>query len=192
MTYFITQKDANNYSMTKKLEELLNLPEVKEAIDKAEMDEAKDDDDLMDMVAFDEPKDENNLKNQDPKDLETINRKLDKIEEALPQVKGLDTVGEEMDDIATKAMDTYKDLMDLGMNVESRYSGRIFEVAASMMRNAVDAKAAKMEKKLKMVELQLKKRKLDQESGGEEPIEAEGSIIFDRNELLKRIANSDK
>ena len=49
-----------------------------------------------------------------------------------------------------------------------------------------------MEKKLKMVELQLKKRKLDQESCGEEPIEAEGIIIFDRNELLKRIANSDK
>ena len=178
--------------MTKKLEELLNLPEVKEAINKAEMDEAKDNDDLSDMVAFDEPEDDNSLKNQDPKDLETINHKLDKIEEALPQVKGLDTVGEEMDDIAKKAMDTYKDLMDLGMNVESRYSGRIFEVAASMMRNAVDAKAAKMEKKLKMVELQLKKRKLDQESGGEEPIEAEGSIIFDRNELLKRIANSDK
>ena len=192
MTYFTTQKDANNYSMTKKLEELLNLPEVKEAIDKAEMDEVRDDDDLKDVVALDEPADENSLKNQDPKDLETINRKLDKIEEALPQVKGLDTVGEEMDDIANKAMDTYKDLMDLGMNVESRYSGRIFEVAASMMRNAVDAKAAKMEKKLKMVELQLKKRKLDQESGGEEPIEAEGSIIFDRNELLKRIANSDK
>ena len=178
--------------MTKKLEELLNLPEVKEAIDKAEMDEVRDDDDLKDVVALDEPADENSLKNQDPKDLETINRKLDKIEEALPQVKGLDTVGEEMDDSANKAMDTYKDLMDLGMNVESRYSGRIFEVAASMMRNAVDAKAAKMEKKLKMVELQLKKRKLDQESGGEEPIEAEGSIIFDRNELLKRIANSDK
>ncbi len=178
--------------MTKKLEELLNLPEVKEAIDKAEIDEAREDDDLKDVVAFDQPDDNNSLHNQDPKDLETINRKLDKIEEALPQVKGLDTVGEEMDDIAKKAMDTYKDLMDLGMNVESRYSGRIFEVAASMMRNAVDAKAAKMEKKLKMVELQLKKRKLDQESGGEEPIEAEGSIIFDRNELLKRIANSDK
>ena len=192
MTYFTTQKGVNNYSMTKKLEELLNLPEVKEAIDKAEMDEVRDDDDLKDVVAFDETEDDNSLKNQDPQDLETINRKLDKIEEALPQVKGLDTVGEEMDDIATKAMDTYKDLMDLGMNVESRYSGRIFEVAASMMRNAVDAKAAKMEKKLKMVELQLKKRKLDQESGGEEPIEAEGSIIFDRNELLKRIANSDK
>ena len=115
-----------------------------------------------------------------------------KLEEALPQVKGLDTVGEEMDDIAKKAMETYKDLMDLGMNIEARYSGRIFEVAATMMRNAVDAKATKMEKKLKMVELQLKKRKMDLESDGEDPIEAEGTIIFDRNELLKRIANSDK
>ena len=82
--------------------------------------------------------------------------------------------------------------MDLGMNVDSRYSGRIFEVASTMLRNAIDAKGSKIDKKLKMVELQLKKRKLDQESGGEEPIEAEGSIIFDRNELLKRIANSDK
>jgi hypothetical protein len=190
--FYSSQELPNNYCMTKKLEELLNLPEVKEAIDKAEMDEVADDEDLKDVVALDHVDDDNSLKNQDPKDLETINHKLDKIEQALPQVKGLDTVGEEMDDIAKKAMDTYKDLMDLGMNVESRYSGRIFEVAASMMRNAVDAKAAKMEKKLKMVELQLKKRKLDQESGGEEPIEAEGSIIFDRNELLKRIANSDK
>ena len=190
--FYSSRELPNNYCMTKKLEELLNLPEVKEAIDKAEMDEVAEDEDLKDVVAMDHVDDHNSLKNQDPKDLETINHKLDKIEQALPQVKGLDKVGEEMDDIATKAMDTYKDLMDLGMNVESRYSGRIFEVAASMMRNAVDAKAAKMEKKLKMVELQLKKRKLDQESGGEEPIEAEGSIIFDRNELLKRIANSDK
>jgi len=89
-------------------------------------------------------------------------------------------------------METYKDLMDLGMNVEGRYSGRIFEVASNMMRNAIDAKAAKMEKKLKMVELQLKKRKMDMETDSEDPIEAEGSIIFDRNDLLKRIANSDK
>ena len=68
--------------MTKKLEELLNLPEVKEAIDKAELDEAREDDDLKDVVAFDVPKEDNSLQNQDPKDLEGINRKLDKIEEA--------------------------------------------------------------------------------------------------------------
>ena len=32
----------------------------------------------------------------------------------------------------------------------------------------------------------------EHKSGSSKPIEAEGSIIFDRNELLKRIANSDK
>ena len=173
--------------MTKKLEELLELPEVKEAIDKAEMDDAKHDQPELD---FEELKDVDKV---DPKDLEAVNRKLDKIEEALPQVKGLDTVGEEMDDIATKAMDTYKDLMDLGMNVEARYSGRIFEVAASMMRNAVDAKAAKMEKKLKMVELQLKKEKLDRDNGPTDGFtEGEGYVVTDRNSLLERLKGLDK
>ena len=130
--------------MTRKLEEILNLPNVKEAfqeVDKKE--QARANKDSTREVQ----------KNVDPKTAKALQasyEEFDKIEKALPQVKGLDTVGEEMDDIANKAMDTYKDLMDLGMNVESRYSGRIFEVAASMMRNAVDAKAAKMEKKLKI------------------------------------------
>ena len=163
--------------MTKKLEELLNLPESQDIVKEEEQTEKK--------VSKKQKKDNNTA-------LRDISE-FDKIAAALPKVDGLGEMGDqELDDIGQRAVTAYEDLMDLGMNVESRYSGRIFEVAASMMRNAVDAKAAKMEKKLKMVELQLKKRKLDQESGGEEPIEAEGSIIFDRNELLKRIANSDK
>ena len=162
--------------MTKKLEELLNLPDSQEII-KAEQEKAES----KEKAVVEQKEDFREI------------AELDKISAALPQVKGLGELADkELNEVADKAMTAYDDLMDLGMNVESRYSGRIFEVAASMMRNAVDAKAAKMEKKLKMVELQLKKRKIDQESGGEEPIEAEGSIIFDRNELLKRIANSDK
>ena len=91
MTYFITQRNVNNYCMTKKLEELLDLPEVKEAIDKAEMDDAKHD---QPELEFDEV---DTTEKVDPTDLEAVNRKLDKIEEALPQVKGLDSMGEEMD-----------------------------------------------------------------------------------------------
>jgi hypothetical protein len=53
--------------------------------------------------------------------------------------------------------------MDLGMNVDSRYSGRIFEVASNFLKNAIDAKSSKIDKKLKMVELQLKKMKLDKD-----------------------------
>ena len=175
--------------MTKKLEDILNLPNVAEAfkeVDKKEKDKKLKETANGGTVGT-------NLDPQTRKNLEKSYAEFDKVAAALPQVKGLGELSDlELDKLAIEAEESYKNLMDLGMNVESRYSGRIFEVAASMMRNAVDAKAAKMEKKLKMVELQLKKRKLDQESGGEEPIEAEGSIIFDRNELLKRIANSDK
>ena len=68
--------------------------------------------------------------------------------------------------------------MDLGMNVDSRYSGRIFEVASTMLRNAIDAKSNKIDKKLKMVELQLKKMKIDKDGNDDTPIqESDGFVI---------------
>ena len=81
---------------------------------------------------------------------------------------------------------TYADLMDLGMNIEARYAGRIFEVAGTNLKTALDAKAAKVDKKLKMVELQLKKSKLDRDSGELDAVESTGTIV-DRNELLKNL-----
>jgi hypothetical protein len=81
--------------------------------------------------------------------------------------------------------------MDLGMNVEARYSGRIFEVAGGMLKNAIDAKAAKIDKKLKMIELQLKKQKLDNDANGGEDgginIPGDGFIVADRNSLLAKL-----
>ena len=78
------------------------------------------------------------------------------------------------------------------MNVDSRYSGRIFEVASTMLRNAIDAKSSKIDKKLKMVELQLKKLKLDKDgkddTGSIE--ESDGFVISDRNELMKKLLKS--
>jgi hypothetical protein len=78
--------------------------------------------------------------------------------------------------------------MDLGMNVEARYSGRVFEVASTMLKNAIDAKAAKIDKKLKMVELQLKKQKLDSDKSDEsQDITNSSVIISDRNSLLEKL-----
>ena len=111
---------------------------------------------------------------------------LDKIDAALPEVIGLDAMDKEMDNIAAEAMKTYADLMDLGMNIEARYAGRIFEVAGTNLKTALDAKAAKVDKKLKMVELQLKKSKLDRDSGELDAVESTGTIV-DRNELLKNL-----
>jgi len=47
---------------------------------------------------------------------------LTKIENALPQVRGLEASDTEMDTLAQLATDSYKDLMDLGMQVDSRFA----------------------------------------------------------------------
>jgi len=84
--------------------------------------------------------------------------------------------------------------MDLGMNVESRYSGRVFEVAGGMLKTSLDAKVAKLDKKLKMVELQLKKEKMDRDSSGQDSdiVNGEGYVVTDRNSLLERLKGLDK
>jgi hypothetical protein len=85
--------------------------------------------------------------------------------------------------------------MDLGMNVEARYSGRIFEVAGGMLKNAIDAKAAKIDKKLKMIDLQLKKQKIDQDAGENDAgidVTGSGVIVSDRNSLIEKLKNMNK
>ena len=116
---------------------------------------------------------------------------VQKIVQTLPQIQELDNLDEqELDNLAKKAEAAYDDLMDLGMNVEVRYSGRIFEVASSMMGNAITAKSNKIEKKLKAVDLQLKKLKIDNDAGVDpnNVINGQGYVITDRNELLKKLS----
>lgn len=158
--------------MTKKLEDLLNLPESKEIIDK------------------DKKQKQIQPQKATIKELE----EFDKIAAALPRVKGLGDLGDtELDEVSKKSMDAYDDLMDLGMNVEARFSGRIFEVAGQMLKTNLDAKVAKLDKKLKMVELQLKKEKIDKDSAPDnEVLTGEGYIVTDRNSLLEKLKNIDK
>jgi hypothetical protein len=156
--------------MTKKLEEILNLPESKKIVKEEEKKQAKAEvaaPFLRDMSEY------------------------DKISAALPPVKGLGDLGDsELDELAKKAVDAYDDIMDLGMNVEARYSGRLFEVAAGMLGHAITAKTAKLDKKLKMIDLQLKKQKLDQDALGVDDsvsIPGDGFIVSDRNSLLEKL-----
>lgn len=165
--------------MTRKLEELLNLPENQEIIEP----------EVVEETSVKKPR-KTKEERQRLRDI----AEFDKIAEALPAVRGLGQMAdEELNDIADKAITAYDDLMDLGMNVEARYSGRMFEVAGNMLKTALDAKVAKLDKKLKMVELQLKKQKLDSESVSEGSFtEGAGFVVSDRNSLLDRLKNIDK
>lgn len=165
--------------MTRKLEDLLNLPENQEIIEP----------EIVEQPLVKKPR-KTKEERQHLRDI----AEFDKIAEALPAVRGLGQMAdEELNDIADKAIKAYDDLMDLGMNVEARYSGRMFEVAGNMLKTGLDAKVAKLDKKLKMVELQLKKQKLDGESVSEGSFtEGAGYVVSDRNSLLDRLKNIDK
>jgi hypothetical protein len=157
--------------MTKKLEELFDLPQ--------------NDDDVVDPAP--------DFAGETIPDLTTTLDSLDKIESALPAVRGLEASDSEMDALAKKASDSFDDLMDLGMNVDSRYASEIFAVASSMLGHAITAKTAKLNKKLKMIDLQLKKAKLDADlNDGDGPTKTGTGVVIDRNELLAKLANRDQ
>jgi hypothetical protein len=122
-----------------------------------------------------------------------IDNAIDKIDAALPSVRDLEASDGDMDELAQKATETFDDLMDLGMQVDSRYASEIFAVAGAMLGHALTAKTAKMNKKLKMIQLQLQKAKLDldreKRTDDNEPESvdtAEGQVLS-RNDLLDRL-----
>lgn len=120
-------------------------------------------------------------------------KELDKISEALPKVRGLGEASDaEFDELARRATEAYDDLMDLGMNVEARYASRIFEVASSMLKNAIDAKSAKIDKKLKMIDLQMKRYKLQPQKGEEDTTPKAEGLTTDRNSLLENLKTMSK
>jgi len=169
--------------MTKKLEETFNLPPMDE------------EEDIQVTNTLVEPVAEN------IDELKQTLANVDKIDQALTPVKNLEALDKDMDSYAGEAMDAFQTLMDLGQNVEDRHAAPVFDSAAKMMANAITAKQAKMDKKLKVIQMQMQKQKLDleekkldwqmQKAKGtdEDPsaIEGTGEVILDRNDLLKSI-----
>jgi hypothetical protein len=158
--------------MTKKLEELFNLEDSKP----------------VETTPVSVPT------HEEIRSIDDSYKAVEAITRGLPQIKELNEIDDaDLDNLAKKAEKAYDELMDLGMNVEVRYSSRIFEVASSMMGNAINAKTAKIDKKLKAVDLQLKKLKIDNDNNTDpnDVINGQGYVITDRNELLKKLGQKD-
>jgi hypothetical protein len=157
--------------------------------------------DLFNMAPSEESTEVATIEVIEPEELETqlqtFNANIDKIDAALPAVRDLDATDKEMDDIAKLATDTFNDLVTLSMSVDPRFSGGILQSAASVLGHALTAKTAKIDAKMKMIDLQLKKMKLDQ-TAEKKPADDSGTItdgdgvVLDRNELLNRILNGNR
>jgi hypothetical protein len=119
-----------------------------------------------------------------------IDTNIDKIDLALPAVRDLDASDRELDELADLAKQSYQDLSDLGMNVDSRFAAELFAVAGTMLGHALTAKTTKLNKKLKMIDLQLKKARLDQQTPDSEQLPTAEGQILSRNDLLERLIGS--
>lgn len=162
--------------MTKKLSELFDLPDIP-STDSAESSEA--------LKTITENKDV----------IARVDAAIDKIDIALPTVRDLEASDQEMDELAELAKTSAQDLIDLGMNMDPRFGGVVFQTAGTMLGHAITAKTAKMDKKLRMVQLQLQKARLDhqmaKDSPEDRPIDGQG-MVLDRNALLEQILQKNK
>jgi hypothetical protein len=162
--------------MTKKLSELFDLPDMP-STDSAESSET--------LKTITENKDV----------IARVDPAIDKIDVALPTVRDLEASDQEMDELAELAKTSAQDLIDLGMNMDPRFGGVVFQTAGTMLGHAITAKTAKMDKKLRMVQLQLQKARLDhqisKDSPEDRPIDGQG-MVLDRNALLEQILQKNK
>ena len=162
--------------MTKKLSELFDLPDVESTAEVGSNEALRTIAENKEVIA-------------------KVDDALDKIDIALPTVRDLEASDQEMDELANLAKDKFEDLMELGMNMDPRFGGVVFQTAGTLLGHAITAKTAKMDKKLRMVQLQLQKARLDHQKNKdipeERPLDGQG-IVLDRNALLEQILQKNK
>ena len=152
--------------MTKKLEEEFNLPPIEEATE--QVPSVKETQEEIEEV----------------QDALTVS---EKINAAFKEIRGLEDHEVEMNDIAKKAINSYEQLMNLGMNVSDMAAGKVFAEASNMLKIALDASDAKTKAKLQQIDLMLKKARIDKFSDKGTSEETVQATVFDRNDLLKII-----
>ena len=125
-------------------------------------------------------------------DLQVANDIAERIDSALPQVSGIQDNAQDMDQIAAEAMETYKDIKDLAMNVEARHAAELLAVAATLLKTALDAKTTKTESKLRTVSLQLQAlRAQAQKPAAGGVIETQGAVVGNRNQIMASIKSGN-
>ena len=166
--------------MTKKLEEVFGFPPIDE--DNTELDTQIEETPL--------PED---LQGEIAAAHATIDM-ANRVDIALPTVTDMAAAERELDSLAAMAQEQSERLMDLGFNVDDRNAGKIFEVAATLLKTAVDAKTVKLDKKLKMIDLQLRKARLDKDNKSDTNANvfdaSESGVTGNRNDIVKAILKS--
>jgi len=180
--------------MTQKLSDTFNLPPIED-------------------ISFNFDEDENEIEPSSEEVIKQITEQISsqtktmdmsmKVDAALPIVLGLDAIDAEMDNYADRAITAFDDIVDLAKNVDDRNAAALLDSASKMLSAAITAKQTKMDKKIKMIELQMRKERLNMDNrkvdhvinknNPEDPESIDGRLIGNRTDMLAEIlASMDK
>lgn len=179
--------------MTKRIEDELNLPRLEDIIK-----EAEDDQPTLPV----EPVEESPEEVIDSEDVSNVANALQNIKPSdLASTDPMGTVDHEMEtnEIYDAAMRAYKDLLDLGFNIESKHAGaNAFSPAAKMLEIALKASQSKATKKMERIKAIMEQELHDRELRKNEEdgvIEGDtsggGSFLAHRNDLMNKIRKGE-
>jgi hypothetical protein len=117
-----------------------------------------------------------------------ITDKAKQLAKDYREIDHFETHETEMDEISELALEYSKTIYELGMSGEARMAAEIFNASATMLKISMDARQQKLEKKLKLMKLEMDQMKFDK-ANSKEPDEPEvGNVkVLDRNELLSML-----
>jgi hypothetical protein len=175
--------------MSKQIEDQFNLPRLEDAL-KAQ----------AEANGEQRPVEAEQLPVEDTSAVESVANALQGIDPAnLKQVDPLGTEDHvlETDDIYLQAMQAYKDLLDLGFNIESKHAGaNAFMPAAKMLEIALKASQSKKNSKLERIKAIMEKEMHDRDmnnhsSEGVIEDDGHGSFMAYRKDLIEKIRKGE-
>ncbi len=173
---------------------------VEDAIGVANMDELQE---ALSMIRQDEELDletgeitvvesENTEDDMSPEEIKAALAEAKGLKQQLNQIPDILDKENEIDNISNDAAKYFEDIMDKAFNTEDRFASELFNAANSLLKTALDGKSAIVNAKLKLLDLELKKRKMENDfanSGGgpqARTVNGQEVIVADRNSLLRK------
>lgn len=171
---------------------------VEDAIGVASVDELQEalsmirQDEMIDMETGEVLQLEEDKEEMSEEEIKTALAEAKHMKKQLNQIPDILEKETEIDDISNDAAKYFEDIMDKAFNTEDRFASELFNAANAMLKTALDGKNAIVNAKLKLLDLELKKQKMQNDfanSGGgpqERTIDGKSVTVADRNSLLRK------
>lgn len=139
---------------------------------------------------------------EDTNNFENVGKFVEEFKSTLTETEMTELVDlgkydSEMDEISSKTLSEFEDLVIIAKDVDPRHCGEILSAAAQMAKIALDARTNKTNARLKILELAIRRKRNDllekkqdfEINGANQHIN--GKVLTSRSELLDMIDNID-